>query len=427
MKKLFKLFSAFFLVLSLLTSCTKKEKDELVTLKFFSNLPNRRSGQGLIEQKIIDQYMLENPNIKIVVESLWEEAYKIKFKAYCMEELPDIVSIWGQPAFLQDVMNSGILAQLNEEDYQSYDFYPSSLEGFKSEGRLYGLPRNTDIACFYYNERMFYDYDWDVPQSFEELLALADDMNYEDVIPLALDGDDGWPVLIFISDIFYSLVGNDYEKILNYAFENGDFSNKYIRKSIEIFLDCVERGLFQKNFCSDDYGTAQGLFLTGKAAMYYMGSWEVSMCNDPSLPEKIKENIRMFKMPSIENMKKNKNDIHAWYGGGYAVSEKSKNKEEALKFFNYMFDKNNLSKLGIQNSVGLSAQREDEFIEKNENILMKELVQIVSNAKSFSGTPINDRGTSHFKLTIETNIQRLVMGDISIDDFILLLNEACLN
>jgi hypothetical protein len=49
------------------------------------------------------------------------------------------------------------------------------------------------------------------------------------------------------------------------------------------------------------------------------------------------------------------------------------------------------------------------------------------NGKYFSGTPINDRGTSHFKLTIETNIQRLVMGDISIDDFILLLNEACLN
>ena len=248
MKKIFKLLFVFFLVLSLMSSCAKKEKNELVTLKFFSNLPNRRSGQGLIEQKIIDQYMLENPNIKIVVESLWEEAYKIKFKAYCMEELPDIVSIWGQPAFLQDVMNSGILAQLDEKDYQSYEFYPGSLDGFKNEGRLYGLPRNTDIACFYYNERMFYDYDWDVPQSFEELLALADDMNYEDVIPLALDGDDGWPVLVFISDIFYSLVGNDYEKILNYAFENADFSNKYIRQSIEIFLDCVERGLFQRIF-----------------------------------------------------------------------------------------------------------------------------------------------------------------------------------
>ena len=34
---------------------------EEVTIKLFSNLPDRKNGQGLVEQTIIDQYMSENP------------------------------------------------------------------------------------------------------------------------------------------------------------------------------------------------------------------------------------------------------------------------------------------------------------------------------------------------------------------------------
>ena len=37
---------------------------EEVTIKLFSNLPDRKNGQGLVEQTIIDQYMSENPNAR---------------------------------------------------------------------------------------------------------------------------------------------------------------------------------------------------------------------------------------------------------------------------------------------------------------------------------------------------------------------------
>ena len=72
---------------------TPASSDEQITLKVFSNLPDRKNGQGLVEQTIIDEYMSENPNVKIEVEALDEEAYKTKFKAYSMEGMPDVVSI----------------------------------------------------------------------------------------------------------------------------------------------------------------------------------------------------------------------------------------------------------------------------------------------------------------------------------------------
>lgn len=96
---------------------SSETKADTVTLKLFSNLPDRKNGQGLVEQTIIDEYMVENPNVTIEVEALDEEAYKTKFKAYAMDGMPDVVSIWGQPSFLDEVLEAGVLAELNEADY----------------------------------------------------------------------------------------------------------------------------------------------------------------------------------------------------------------------------------------------------------------------------------------------------------------------
>lgn len=90
-----------------------------------------------------------------------------------MEGMPDVVSIWGQPSFLDEVLDAGVLEPLNEEDYQDYGFINGSLDGFKKDGKLYGLPINTDVADFYYNEKMFSDNGWKVPNTYDELLDLA--------------------------------------------------------------------------------------------------------------------------------------------------------------------------------------------------------------------------------------------------------------
>ena len=81
-----------------------------------------------------------------------------------MEGMPDVVSIWGQPSFLDEVLDAGVMEPLNEEDYQDYGFINGSLDG---------LLRNTDVADFYYNEKMFSDNGWKVRNTYDELLDLA--------------------------------------------------------------------------------------------------------------------------------------------------------------------------------------------------------------------------------------------------------------
>ena len=403
----------------------KSSGDDKITLKVFSNLPDRKNGQGLVEQTIIDEYMKENENVTIEVEALDEEAYKTKFKAYSMEGMPDVVSIWGKPAFLDEVLEAGVLAELNEDDYADYGFIPGSLDGFKKDGKLYGLPRNTDVAGFYYNQKMFDENGWSVPTTYDELLSLAGEIQDAGMIPLAMDGGDGWPMAVYLSDVLYKLTGSDYSDVVSNAISTGDFTDENLVKATEILKETADAGMFQNGYDSQDYATAQNLFTNGQAAMYYMGSWDASMALNEDIPEDIRTNIRVFTMPEIDGGKGSATDIAAWNGGGYGVSASSEVKDEAIKFLNYMYQPDKLSKYGWENGVGMSAQDQSAYMTGDETELQMQFVDAVNNATSVSGTPINDCGPSAFKTSIESEIQSVSNGSISVDDFLETIGASC--
>jgi raffinose/stachyose/melibiose transport system substrate-binding protein len=449
MRKIWALALVTVMVLTLLAGCSNKKDEptgtdkgtntdntvtdkpeankapEKVTLKLFSNLPDRKNGQGLVEQMIIDEYMTANPNVTIQVEALDEESYKTKFKAYAMDGMPDVVSIWGQPSFLGEVLDAGVLAELNEADYADYGFVSGSLEGFKKDGKLYGLPRNTDIMAFYYNQKMFEDNGWKVPTTYEELLALSATIKEKDIVPVAMDGGDGWPMAIYLTDLLVRIEGKDAAALINKAVGAGDFSDPKFTQAVDLLVQSAEAGMFQTGYDSQDYGTAMNLFTNGQAAMFYMGSWESSMALNNDIAEDIRNNVRAFTMPAISGGKGSQNDIPAWNGGGYAVSADSKVKEEAIKFLNFMYQPDKLSKYGWEKGVGMSAQDQSAYMTGNETELQKTFTEILKNATSVSGTPINDCGPSAFKAAIESEIQSVSNGTSSVSDFLAKIGEAC--
>jgi ABC-type sugar transport system, periplasmic component len=445
MKKIWAFILVAVMVMTMMTGCASKKDQptdadkgavatdkpestkapEKVTLKLFSNLPDRKNGQGLVEQMIIDEYMKANPNVTIQVEALDEEAYKTKFKAYAMDGMPDVVSIWGQPSFLSEVLDAGVLAELNQADYANYGFVSGSLDGFMKDGKLYGLPRNTDIMGFYYNKKMFDDNGWKVPTTYDELLALVKTIKDKGVVPVAMDGGDGWPLAIYLSDLLVRIDGKDYAPLVDKAIASGDFSDPIFTQAVDLMVKAEKAGMFQTGYDSQDYGTAMNLFTNGKAAMFYMGSWESSMALNKDIKEDVRNNIRAFTMPVVTGGKGTQTDIAAWNGGGYAVAADSKVKDEAIKFLNFMYQPDKLSKYGWEKGVGMSAQDQTAYMTGNETELQKTFTDVLKNATGVSGTTMNDRGPAAFKAAIESEIQGASNGTSSAKDFLAKIGEAC--
>ncbi|MBP5198798.1 MAG: extracellular solute-binding protein [Lachnospiraceae bacterium] len=423
------LLSVFLSSILIFSACTDSATDvpesDSVTLKLFSNLPDRKNGQGLIEQMVIDSYMSEHPGVKIEVESLDEEAYKTKFKAYAMDGMPDIVSIWGQPAFLDEIIDAGLLMELSPDDYTDYNFKEGAFEGFSKNGHLYGLPRNTDMIAFYYNKKIFEENDIALPKTLDDFARVCERLNSLEIIPIAMDGMDGWPLVEYYDNLLFRVAGKGREELISNAIKNADFSDGRFYTALNMLKKDVNRGFFQPDFAYSDYGTAMSLFTGGNAAMYYMGSWEASMAVNDALGPVFRENIGVFSMPSHSGRPYSSKDAMVWFGGGYALSASTDYPEEAKDFLNYMFKPEHLSKFGWENGVGMSAQDQSDFMTGNETSLQKAWLRILNEADTISNTPINDMGSSEFKNVMESNITRVALGELSADEFFKTLEEAC--
>jgi len=210
-----------------------------VEIKFFSNLPDRTSNQGKLEQMLIDSYMKANPNVKIKVEALQDEPYKQKFKVYvATNQMPDIFMVWGQPSFFLPVMKAGYAAEIKLDQIKGYGFKTSSLKDFMYNGKLYGLPRNTDFMVLYYNKGLFNKYKVKVPTTFSELLNAAKVFRKNGIAPIAINGKDKWILAILYQELVVK-EGGDQKLIYDAISKKSVAKNQILLKAARDLVNLV--------------------------------------------------------------------------------------------------------------------------------------------------------------------------------------------
>lgn len=405
------------------SSSAASTSEKKVTLSFFSDLPDRTSGQGLLEQTLIDNYEKANPNVTVKVESLQDTPYKEKFKAYTSSNtLPDIFMVWGQPSFFHAVMAGGYAAELNQSDYSSYNFLKGSLDGFSLNGKLFGLPRNTDYMVLYYNEKILKDNGLSVPSSTADFLTDALKLSSKNIAAVSIGGGDKWPLAYLFNEIVVKQTGSD--TAIRTALANKKFDSPELLQAATYLQSLAKGGVFQKSYLSDDTGAAMNLFGQGKAAMYYSGEWDMSMATSKSFSSDFTSNLAVEAFPTTPAGSGKNTDIMAWNGGGYALSAKSQNLEEARKLLNYMMQPSNWPKMGWQSGEVVPAQQFSSFMTGKENSVQKSLVGILNNATSLSGTGFDDSSTSGFKTDSETAAQELCAGQLTPKQFLSALDTS---
>jgi raffinose/stachyose/melibiose transport system substrate-binding protein len=398
---------------------------QTLTIKVFSNLPDRNSNQGKLEQTLFDNYIKENPNVKIEVEALQDEPYKQKFKAYAVSnELPDLYMVYGFPAFFDPVMSGGFAQELNKDSYKDYGFFKGALDGFSHDGKLYGLPRNTDFYVLYYNKDLFRKNGIPLPASFEDLIKVSKAFRAQGIAPCAINGKDKWAIAMLFQDAVIKESGNQ-QLIYDAVKRRVKFSESPdIRKAAKDFKSLMDAKFFQDSFVAADYGAANNLFAQEKAAMYYMGSWEVGMKDNDSFSKSFRDNMAAMRFPAMKAGKGKDTDLLAYNGGGYAVSATSKNKDAAIQLLNYLMRPDNWAKNAWQSGLAVPGQNYAKFMTGKENELQRSLTNILSTATSQSGIDYLEVATPGFNTEGMDATQAFAVGILTPEKFLEALDKA---
>jgi raffinose/stachyose/melibiose transport system substrate-binding protein len=178
------------------------------------------------------------------------------------------------------------------------DIQPAAV---KTVENLYGkfdvMPYQLNIEGIWYNKKLFTQNNIAVPTSYDELVAAAAKFKSAGITPFSASGVAGWPITRLIGSYLYRELGPDALQAV--ADGKAKLTDPQYVKAAQAVADLGKAGYFGKGVGSIDYDTAVQQFLTGKAAMFYMGSWILGELNDPSKNQIGLQNVGFFPFPGL--------------------------------------------------------------------------------------------------------------------------------
>ncbi|NUO45740.1 MAG: extracellular solute-binding protein [Streptomyces sp.] len=202
------------------------------------------------------------------------------------------------------------------------DLQPAAV---KTVENLYGkfnvMPYQFNIEGIWFNKKLFADHHVATPTTYDQLVKAAAKFKGAGVTPFAADGKDGWPLTRLVSGYLYRELGPD--ALQDVADGKAKLTDPAYVKAAQAIADLGKAGYFGKGVGSIDYDTATQQFLTGKAAMFYMGSWALGDFNDKTKNQIGADNVGFMPFPAVAGGKGSADQIPANVGLPVAVSAKS--------------------------------------------------------------------------------------------------------
>lgn len=359
-------------------------------------------------EEIIAAFEEENPDIKINFNPFDSTEYNtILTNALVSGTGPDIAQLRPYSG-AQTIADNGYLVAL--DDIEGIDkFDESYLEAAKgSDGNIYGVPLSLNVGVIFYNQNIFDEYGLDIPETWDEFVAVSEKLLANEIIPVAQGGRDAYLLAMLHGVISPTAYGGN-EFVSDLAEENTDLTDERMMESLDRMEEIA--GFLPADFIALDDNDAQALFYAEEAAMYINGDYRLETFenNIPDIPIGV--------IPGLKEENAEEPLVMDWVDSSYGVVEGSEHEEEALKFMEFMATQ----EFGQLFSDSLSRVSAVEGVSATH-----EIVQQVTEASEANSTPYlmlvhYGEGSPTTKTIFEDGLQGMYLGEITKEE---LLEEA---
>lgn len=217
----------------------------------------------------------------------------------------------------------GYLANL---DSLSSGYSAAGTSVYHYDGSVYALPGISWFEGIYYNKTMFEENGIELPKTFDEYIEVCKKFKDAGITPLAA-GLKSWEPMLKNSMAFVAAeyLSTDAGKQFGSDYRDGKVTmdgtwNIYLEK----WSKMITEGVYTTDMTGIDHDQALEQFATGSAAMFCSGPWDLEaiMAKNPEL---------QIDMMPFYGTTESPGWLIGGPGCGFAVNEKSANKEAAMK------------------------------------------------------------------------------------------------
>ena len=293
--------------------------------------------------QVEEQFNASHDDIHLTISSP-NDASTILRTRFIREDYPDIIGIGGDINYSYYV-DADILADVSDypglaDVKESYIDILEALEITPKDG-TYGVPYVANAAGILYNRDMFEEHGWEIPESWDELMALCEEIEAEGILPFYFGFRDTWTCLAPWNSLAVDLAPADTCQRVNAG--ETTFSEEYV----EVAEKCAQLVSYgPEDPFAYGYNDACTAFANGESAMYPIGSYAVPQILSVN-PEM---NIDSFVTPG--NNDASKNTLNSGVDLLFAVTAECENKEAAYEVLDFLMDDANIQAyIDDQNAV----------------------------------------------------------------------------
>ncbi|GAA1485087.1 MULTISPECIES: ABC transporter substrate-binding protein [Brachybacterium] len=274
-----------------------------------------------------------HPGVTVEMTAIQDDPYKQRIQVLtAARTLPDVYFLW-PGSYGEQFAKADLTYDLTEvmSDGWADSLSSIAVNAYSYEDRNYAIPISMSGKYMVYNQAMFAEHDVEVPETFEDLLALCDALREAGVTtPIAMGNQAMWPGVHYLTSLVAKLVPQEeFERDLEPA--TATFSHAGYAQSFANLHELAVRGFTPSaNGISND--SAKAAFLNSQAPMMYSESNQFSSFREKNgAPPELAQNWDFFPFPSIPDGAGNDESLTG-APDGFAINPDSTKVDLAIDF-----------------------------------------------------------------------------------------------
>ncbi|REE80165.1 carbohydrate ABC transporter substrate-binding protein (CUT1 family) [Paenibacillus taihuensis] len=287
-----------------------------------------------------------------------------------------------------------------------------SLDEFKVNGKVYGLPIGGYQEGYFYNKDYFKAHNLSVPKTLSELESLAATIKKDGKTPFAQASKAAWVPLMTANTLWSRYAGPD----ITNGFTTGKtkWNSTQMVAAFTKYQDWVKKGYFKQGELGLDYAEQRNQLIRGEAIMMYDGSWASSVFSDPKQAGSLTNKVGYFALPSVSGGKGSQTAVNGGFSNGYGFSSKVKNNKQQYAFvksfiknmYNDEMQIRGLEADGVLPSMKVSSSK---LANAKVSGLVKEIIE-VGNKASGAFPAFDSLVQPDVNTALSEGIQKLIAG-----------------
>lgn len=286
-------------------------------------------------KELAEMYTAENPHVSF--EFISGTPGELLPAMVQQRDYPDISlipdgfdALYGNQGLLLDLSDRPVIARSTADNLATHTV----------DGKIYSISTGAGVYGIYYNKAHFAQAGVDKePTTMPELKDAVAKLNAAGITPFIGGFKDSWPQGQYLRWGGAGVFTRNAPLTTDIGEKNKKFNDPDVVSLFDDIFELID--LIKDNMTDDSLlmttGEAEVKFGQGEAAMYMLGDWSMATMETGN-PDAAKRDVTGF-MPIITSDDAADNRYLVFFNAGHGIFKDSKNLEEAIKFYDYLFSK----------------------------------------------------------------------------------------